>query len=408
MQFQDRDFLPVILGTDTIAYSVARAFHEAYQVKSLMVARAITGPARYSQLLEYWVEPELDHPDVFSRTMDEVYEKYKDSGKALVLVGCMDHYVRLIVAAREELADRFILPYTDQETLDKLALKEPFYALCDQYGLDYAPTFVHKPDTGYDYELNIDFPVVLKPSDTVSYQAHQFEDFHKIFFLNDRETLDETLKKIYAAGYEGSMIIQNEIPGEDANIYDLHCYMGSDGKLKMMNMGNVVLEQHAPTTVGNNAATIVEPHLAFMKKVQALLEGIGWQGLCDGDIKYDARDGRFKMLEINIRQGQSNYRVTGGGDNIARLLVEDFVYHRELPGPKFCEEPFFWHVVPLDVVYTYVKDKERVAQIKSLVAAGKVCHSLDYPEDGGFLRKLYLKYRDMRMRQSFKRYMGSD
>lgn len=398
------DFLPVLLASDINVYSMARAFHEEYGIRSLMVARQLSGAVLHTQLMDYIEEPDLDQDDVFLETMDRIYEKY-GRDKKLLLIGCADHYVRLVVGHKEELADRFIMPYTTQEIMDNIVLKETFYNRCEEFGLDYAKTFVHTPTTGYDFTLDMDFPVVLKASDSVKYHAHKFEGFHKVFFITNRQDLEDTLKKVYAAGYDDNMLIQDMIPGEDACIYDVHVFTGSDHKVKMMNMGNVVLEEHTPTAIGNNAATIVEPHVDVMKKIQGFLEGIGYEGMCDCDLKYDARDGKYKMLEINIRQGRSHYRVTGGGDNIARLIAETYVYHRNPEGVKYVTEPFFWHAVPLGVVYKYVKDKEKVAQIKKLVKEGKVCNSLFYSKDMAFKRWVYLKLRDVNMYRKYKKYL---
>lgn len=399
------DFLPVLLASDINVYSMGRAFHEAYGIRSLMVARQLSGAVLHTKILDYIEEPLLDQDEVFVDTMNKIYEKYGKE-KTLLLIGCADHYVRLIVNNREKLEGKFIMPYTSREILDNIVLKETFYNRCEEFGLDYAKTFVHTPQTGYDYELPMDFPVVLKASDSVKYHAHKFEGFHKVFFIHDRITLDETLKKIYAAGYDDHMLIQDMIPGEDACIYDLHVYTGSDHKVKLMNMGNVVLEEHTPTAIGNNAATIVEPHLDVMKKVKDFLEGIGYEGMCDCDLKYDRRDDTYKLLEINIRQGRSHYRVTGGGDNIAKLITDDYVYHKEIPGPKYVTEPFFWHAVPLGVVYKYVKDKDKVAEIKKLVKEGKCCNSLYYDKDMALKRRIYLKLRDINMYRKYHKYMN--
>ena len=45
LQFTEREFIPVLLGGDINAYSVARAFYEEYQVKSLVFGKYQTGPA---------------------------------------------------------------------------------------------------------------------------------------------------------------------------------------------------------------------------------------------------------------------------------------------------------------------------------------------------------------------------
>jgi len=397
------DFLPVLLASDINVYSMGRAFHEAYGIRSLMVAREMSGAVLHTKILDYIEEPRLDENDVFMETMKKIYDRY-GADKKLILIGCADHYVRLVVSNREELKDMFILPYTDMKTLDNIVLKETFYSLCSKYGLDYADTFIHTPQTGYDYELSFGFPVVLKASDSVKYHKHKFDGFHKVFFINDREELDATLKKIYAAGYDDHMIIQDMIPGEDACIYDLHVYTGSDHKVKLMNFGNVVLEEHTPTAIGNNAATLVDYNEEVMHKIQNFLEGIGYEGLCDCDLKYDHRDGKYKMLEINIRQGRSHYRITGGGDNLARLIVDDYVYHKEIPGPKYVKDKFFWHAVPLGVVYKYVKDPQKVAEIKQLVREGRECQSLYYSKDLAFKRRFYLFLRSVNMYRKYKKY----
>ena len=62
-----------------------------------------------------------------------------------------------------------------------------------------------------------------------------------------------------------------------------------------------------------------------METISQFLEQIGYTGFANFDIKYDPRDGLYKVFEINLRQGRSNYYVTGAGMNISRYLVRDRV-----------------------------------------------------------------------------------
>lgn len=396
------DFMPILLASDINVYSMARAFHEAYGIKSLMVARARGALSSLTSILDYIEVKELDDTEVFLRTMEELAEKYGKDRK-LLLIGCADHYVRLIVDNKEKLKDKFVLPYSDKPVLDKLTLKESFYRLCDQYGLDYAKTFIYTPDMDLDFDIDFGYPVVLKASDSVKYHKHRFEGFHKAYFIYSREELIYTLKLIYANGYDDNMIIQDMVPGSDDCIYDLQMYIGSDHKLKLMNLGNVLLEEHTPTAIGNNAATLTVYNEELMLKVGRMMEAIGYEGFADADIKYDSRDGRYKMFEINIRQGRSHYRVTGAGNNIARLLVDDYIYHKDI-AMTLAKEPHFWHVVPLPIVYRYVKDKEKLAIVKDCVRKGLVCDSQYYPADMSLKRWLYLKARQINMYRKFGRY----
>lgn len=398
------DFQPVLLASDINVYSMARAFHEAYGIKSLGLARSLSGPCENSKIIDFRIIEDLDETEVFVDYLTKLYEEFKGK-KQLILIGCADHYVRLIVENKERLKDMYVLPYADKEAMDNIVLKETFYGLCSKYNLDYAKTFIYKEGVGDNFELPFDFPVVLKPSCSVSYNKHSFPGQKKVYFLDDMESLKAALKQIYDNGYDNSMIIQERVPGEDAAMYDLQVYVGSDHKVKMMNMGNVLLEEHTPKGIGSNAATIVSPNLEVMEKVKFLLEDIGYQGMADCDLKFDERDGKFKIFEINIRQGRSHYRVTGGGNNIARYMIEDFLYHNEIE-EQIVTEPFFWHVVPLGVVYKYVKDKDKLAKVKELVKQGKYCHSLYYKKDLGFKRWLYLKLRDINQYRKYKHYMG--
>lgn len=397
------DLLPVLLASDINVYSMARAFHEEYNVQSLMVARRLSGPVMNSKLLRYWEEKELDDSIVFLDTMKKIYEENRD--KTLILIGCADHYVRLIVENKEALKEMYVVPYSDKEVLDNIVLKETFYSLCGKYNLDYAKTLVYKKEMNLDFTLDFDFPVVLKPSDSVSYNKNSFEGQHKVYFIDNMTTLKDTLKTIYGHGYEDNMIIQERIPGDDAAMYDLQVYVGSDHKVKLMNFGNVLLEEHTPKGIGSNAATLVDYNEELMKKIQFFLEDIGYEGLADCDLKYDHRDGTYKMFEINIRQGRSHYRVTGGGDNLAKYIVEDYMLHKELP-VKFVKDDYFWHVVPLGVVYKYIKDEEKVKKIKRLVKEGKVCHSLYYNNDMTLKRWVYLKLRDFNQYKKYKKHLG--
>lgn len=397
------NLLPVLLASDINVYSMARAFHEEYNVQSLMVARDLSGPVMNSKILRFWEEKELDDSKVFLETMKKIYEENKD--KTLIVIGCADHYVRLVVENKEALKDMYVVPYSNKEVLDNIVLKETFYSLCSKYNLDYAKTLVYKKEMNLDFTLDFDFPVVLKPSDSVSYNKNSFQGQHKVYFIDNMQDLKDTLKTIYGHGYEDNMIIQERIPGDDSAMYDLQVYVGSDHKVKLMNFGNVLLEEHTPKGIGSNAATLVDYNEELMKKIQVFLEDIGYEGLADCDLKYDHRDGTYKMFEINIRQGRSHYRVTGGGDNLAKYIVEDYVLHKELP-LKFVKDEYFWHVVPLGIVYKYINDEEKVKKIKRLVKEGKVCHSLYYPKDMNIKRWAYLKLRDFNQYKKYKKHLG--
>lgn len=398
-------FKPILLASDINVYSMARAFHEEYGIKSLVLARNDSGIIKDSKILIYEEEKHMNETDVFLKKLNEIYDRYKEIDKdiKLLLIGCADHYVRLIVENKEKLKEKFIVPYTDKEILDNIVLKETFYELCEKYKLDYPKTFVYTKKTKKDFKLDFDFPVILKPSDSVEYWRAPFENQYKVFKINNRDELIKTLDKIYNAGYKGNMIIQDIIPGKDECMYDLHVYVGKDHKVKLMNLGNVLLEEHTPQGIGSNAATLTVYNEEIMMKVKEVLEGIKYSGWADCDLKYDNRDGKLKIFEINIRQGRSHYRVTGSGNNVAKYIVDDYIYNKKMD-LKLVKEPYFWHMIPMGIVYKYVKDVEKKKMVKKLVKEKKTCNSIFYKKDLNIKRliRFTLKYANQFVK--FKKY----
>ena len=130
-------------------------------------------------------------------------------------------------------------------------------------------------------------------------------------------------------------------------------YSGADGKVRLMCVGHVLLEEHTDHAIGNHAVILTEPNEALCLKFKDFLEAVGFTGFSNFDIKYDQRDGKFKAFEINCRQGRSNYYVTGAGYNLARYLVEDRIEHTSAP-LTVVENRHLWWVIPKAVAYDYV------------------------------------------------------
>ncbi len=369
MNFVERDFIPVLLGGDINTYSVARAFYEEYRVQTYVFGKYDNGPSYGSKITIYTANPAMDHDDVFLETINGFAKAHAD--KKIVVMGCGDNYVALVSKHKAELEPNIIAPYIDFEMMNMFQQKKLFYKFCDEYGLDYPSTIIYEKEMGLDFEMNFPYPVILKPSNGIQYFDHPFPTMKKVFRIHSREELEQAIKDTYASGYTDSMIIQDTIPGNDEFMRVLTSYSGKDGKVKMMCLGHVLLEEHTPKGMGNHAVIITEPNDELMEKAKKLLEDLHYTGYSNFDIKFDSRDGKFKFFELNTRQGRSNFYVTGSGFNVAKYIVEDYVYNKEIPF-KTAQEEHLWTVVPKKVIYKHVKDEALKNKVRELVAAGKV------------------------------------
>ena len=347
----DQPFIPLLLGADINVYSMARAFHEAYGIKTVAYGMYPSGPCYGSAIIDYRVCAHNDEPEKVLENVRHVAAQFPD--KTILLLGCGDNYLTSIAANLDRYPDNVIAPYVPLEQMEELIHKEKFYAMCGKYGIDHPETFVYRKGMGHDFALPFSGPFVVKPAESATYWDHPFPTQKKAYILQTREEVDQVIDDIYNNGYADSLIIQDFIPGGDENMRVLTCYSGADGRVRLMCLGHVLLEEHAPHAIGNHAVIITEDNEELCRPFRAFLEDIHFVGFSNFDIKYDSRDGKYKAFEINCRQGRSNYYVTGAGYNLAQFLVEDVVEHKpqELVVTK---NRHLWWVLPKKVAYDYI------------------------------------------------------
>ncbi len=379
-----QNFQPLLFGGDINVYSVARAFHEAYGVKSIAYGKYPSFPCHDSAIIDYRVCPDNENPEMFRENIQAVSREFSD--RKVLLLGCGDSYVQLAAHCKDSLPGNVIAPYIDGALLDSLINKETFYQLCDQHGVDHPATFIYDKATGHNFTLPWGPPYIAKPADSVAYWACGDHSLAKVYICQSWEELLAALDHVYAAGYPGHMILQEFIPGDDSYMRVLTSYSDRNGRVTTMCLGHVLLEEHSPHGIGNHAVILTDRDEELERNIKRLLEALGYVGFSNFDIKYDSRDGKYKAFEINCRQGRSNYYVTGAGHNIARMVVEDRVLERDLPF-QMTQNRSLWRMVPRKVAFKFTPRKYH-EEMRALIRAGADSHSLVYQGDNSLKRRL--------------------
>lgn len=377
-----QNIIPVLLGADLNCYNVARAFHEQYGVVSYAFGRYAVSATKYSKIVRFTAVPEIDTDAVMLATLEKFAAEHPEGKK--ILFGCTDDYAAMIIRNKEKLP-QYLCPCPDARFLESVAYKAEFYEACEKYGIPYPKTVIlsapAEESALSEAALGFAYPIVIKPSASALYWKHPFDGMKKVYFAHDPAEAAAIIAQIYAAGYDNRMILQEKIPGGDAHMRVLTAFSDQNGRVRAMCLGHTMLEEHTPKGLGNHAAIVTEPlsTLPFAEKIRAMLEDMGYTGFSNFDIKYTGAGDDFRIFEINLRQGRSNFYVTAAGLNIARLAAE--VY--EDGGDSFfaCERAHFWHHVPKAVAYTYTEDASLVARAKELARAGEETSSLWYKPD---------------------------
>ncbi|MCL1982873.1 MAG: ATP-grasp domain-containing protein [Clostridiales bacterium] len=397
------DFVPLIFAGDINVYSIARAFYEEYGVKSYAIGKYQAWPVSGSKILSYSPNQQADVQETFIGLVSEFAKRHED--RKVILQGCGDNYVRLVSQNIKNLPENVIAPCIGIDLLDSLTHKEKFYAMCEKAGIDYPDTFVHRKEAGAEFDLPFGGPFIIKPSNSIEYWRHPFPGQKKVFKAECRDELDGILGDIYGAGYSDSTIIQNFIPGDDSYMRVLTSYSDKSGKVRMMCLGHVLLEEHTPHGIGNHAVIITERNEGLEAKFKELLEGLNYVGYSNFDIKFDKRDGKFKAFEINARPGRSNYYVTNAGENVARCIVDDYIDNKT-GECRFVDNETLWLVVPKKVAFDYVPHEKYRVQMRKLIKEGKCVNPLDYKPDGGFPRKLRFLRSQLSHFYKYRKYLG--
>ncbi|MGN0172987.1 MAG: ATP-grasp domain-containing protein [Acutalibacteraceae bacterium] len=402
MEFREECFLPVIIGADINAYSLARSFHEEYKIKSLVISMLEAKIISKSKIIENRIYKGLENEDVLIKTLMDIGEEFKGK-KKLIVLGCGDWYVRILVENKKKLEKYYIVPYINVDLLNEIVLKDKFYEICDKLDIPYPDTFVYNCKQENTLDFDYDYPIIAKPANSALYHYAKFPGKKKVFRLKSREELDTMLKNLESSSYDYKFLIQDCIPGGDDKMRVLNCYCDRNAKVKFASLGHVLLEEHTPSAIGNPVVVINEVNKEIVKAATKFLEEIGYTGYANFDIKYDERDGIFKFFEINVRLGRCNYYVTGSGFNTVKRIVDDLVFEKELDYEIADNENLF-SVVPMGVIKKYVKDPDMIKRAIDLDKKGKRCHPLIYKGDMSPVRAFYVYAQLLNYYRKYKKY----
>ncbi len=364
-----KKFLPIILGSDENAYGDVRLIREKYDVKPLLVCKRLLTPTRYSRLFDCRLFEDFDREEIFVPSLLSVLREASAEYEKLVVVACSDYYAALMAKNYDRFEGLVANAFPDPALLSSFETKDKFYALCEKHGLDYPKTVVVEKEgrvTGGD-DLPFSYPIILKPENSNAYEyLHcQFEGKKKVYFLASREEYRRVAEALDKAGYGGKLILQEYIEGPDSAMRVINSFSDNEGILRVSALGQPVLEEYAPYTLGNYAAILPRSEEALYRKIEAFLNAIGYRGFSNIDMKYDAKTGRYLMFEINPRLGRSSFFVRAAGINMMEEMIESVVFGRE-HAVLFGKAGGMWSNVPKGVLRKYVKDRELSREIREL------------------------------------------
>lgn len=394
-----RDFDVLLIGTDANTYYMARNFHEEFGIKPYVIGRVEMCFTSLSNIVNLTIVPDLLEPEVFVKTL--VDKALEIGNKKIILVGCNDDYVLEIVKNKEELSKYYLFNYPDMDLLMKLVNKEKFYSTFKDSVLDFPKTYFYdvKKNDSLNFVKKFKYPVIIKPSNVVEYHKCDSASLAKVYKAGSLMEIMTIIDKIKEHGYRDKLIIQEFIPGDDHMLFDCVFYCDRNKRAVLQSFGQIGLQEHTQSGIGN-LTVLINGYNEFgntseiQSKLKEFISEIGFNGICEFDLKYDIRDKKFKVFEINPRQARSSYYLTKCGYNLAKYLVMDIIEQKEMDF-KFIQDKVALSFVPDFVVRKYINNKRYKEEFFRLKRKGMYTNPLKYSKDMSFERRKWLFKRDI-------------
>jgi predicted ATP-grasp superfamily ATP-dependent carboligase len=163
-----------------------------------------------------------------------------------------------------------------------------------------------------------------------------------------------------------NLMLQEYIPGGDDTIWMFNGYFDAASECLGGFTGKKI--RQCPIHTGSTSLGICLANAEVEQTTRRFMKSIGYRGILDIGYRYDARDGLYKVLDVNPRIG-ATFRLFAGvnGIDVARALYSDLTGQWVIPSPA--REGRKWIVEDLDAVSTHRYCREGSLTIKQWFAS---------------------------------------
>jgi predicted ATP-grasp superfamily ATP-dependent carboligase len=149
--------------------------------------------------------------------------------------------------------------------------------------------------------------------------------------LDSREEFDRCLDDL-SRNYPGRQFqVAENIPGGPDQLYTVGSYSNREGRVLRSYTGRKLTQYPFSHGMASVAETMPLPDHVVMH-AQALLQAAGFHGISQVEFKYDARDGLYKLLEINGRAWHWIKLAAFSGVNLPLIQYYDLTSDPRLAG----------------------------------------------------------------------------
>ena len=305
----------------------------------------------------YVVNSNLRDPAFFSRYckrnfLRNIISSSRISVEDLLKIGCKIGRRSILIPTTDEdavfvaenaslLKEWFIFPNQNAELVRSLCNKMKMHYLAKRFKIPTAEAiFPLSRQDATDFLKTASFPIVLKVIDGWRLKASIERN---VIVHTERELLEKY--EFMQDPVEPNLMLQEYIPGEDDTVWMFNGYFNERSDCLVGFSGKKIRQW--PLHRGLTSLGICSKNECLEKVTKDFMRAINYKGILDVGYRFDSRDGRYKVLDVNPRVG-ATFRlfVSNTQMDVVRALYLDMTGQPIIAG--VAEDGRKWLVEDID------------------------------------------------------------
>ena len=279
----------VVLGGYLNGYCIVEELWEKC-VREIIVIDSAKRFSSYSNKIKQYILIEKNREGLL-RELTNLSSEYEK----LIIYPTDDRELEILWSIKEEIENFCFIP-VNKEKLPQQMDKYWQYKVCDEVGVPHPKTVLIEKAEDIDKIASIPFPVLIKP---VKREDIDRKVFRNLQIKNKGELTERKNQLVQLLTNKIILMASEIIPGDGSNIYAYVCYRNMGGEILNEWTGKK-LSQY-PDDFGVFASASNQAPPIVLEQGRKLIEGLDAKGVCQPEFKYDARDGKYKLMEVNLR-----------------------------------------------------------------------------------------------------------
>jgi predicted ATP-grasp superfamily ATP-dependent carboligase len=253
------------------------------------------------------------------QTVDFLSDVAHRIGCRPLLIPTADEGAVFVAENAAALRDSFIFPEPGEELVKSLISKKTMYFLAKRHGIPTAETaFPQSRNDVIEFMRAAVFPIMLKGIDGNLLKRRTGTKMEIVSNADELLAKYDELEDPLAP----NLMLQEYIPGGEDTIWMFNGYFNEQSDCPAAFTGQKI--RQSPVYTGATSLGICVKNAVVEETTKTFMKALGYKGILDIGYRYDARDGKYKVLDINPRIG-ATFRLflDERGMDVARVLYLD-------------------------------------------------------------------------------------